>query len=291
MRVRHLFFCTALYASLGHSLPASAQSTSTLEGDIAAPNAHGAAPMSAPDYDDHAYHVADDDQDAQDASALTALQAPPTDHEQMVGTFGVGLFGVLRLPIFGVPTDCEAGVTCTAPADASLTAPMIGARYWFSEGVGIEGAVAFTVSSAPDKFETRDSADGDSYADFGLGLHAGLPLALAYSQHFTFEVVPLLNLGMTTASFESAADGSTFDMSGFLLAAGATVGGEIHFGFLGIPQLALQGTVGLVIQHVSRSAEDNSRNTWTSRRAGVQTTLGNAPWDIFTGNVAAIYYF
>ena len=44
-------------------------------------------------------------------------------------------------------------------------------------------------------------------------------------------------------------------MSGFLIELGGKVGAEIHFGFIDLPQLALQGTLGLMIRHESRSAD------------------------------------
>jgi hypothetical protein len=63
---------------------------------------------------------------------------------------------------------------------------------------------------------------------------------------------------------------------------------------MGIPQLALQGSVGVGL------AVDNTK--WTDNLNGIETSVSdsdttistsvqNSPWGIFTSNVAALYYF
>ncbi|HEY3500380.1 MAG TPA: hypothetical protein VGK73_37065, partial [Polyangiaceae bacterium] len=132
----------------------------------------------------------------------------------------------------------------------------------------------------------------------GFNIHGGVPLALASAGHFTFEVVPELNVGFGSFSTDpNGEDEGDVSMSGFHLDVGARVGAEIHFGFIQLPQLALQGSVGLQL------AIDNGKTTnstpvdpdpdveVSSRRTAFQTTVGNNPWDIFTGNISALYYF
>lgn len=77
---------------------------------------------------------------------------------------------------------------------------------------------------------------------------------------------------------------------------GARIGTEIQFGFIGIPELALQASVGLNFQHSVWHASNPAKGT-TKDAAASQTstefgtTVQSDPWAIFTNNIAAIYYF
>jgi hypothetical protein len=123
---------------------------------------------------------------------------------------------------------------------------------------------------------------------FGMGLHAALPLVFATSAHFAFEVVPELNFGFVSGSQDLGMD--KISLSGVMLQLGARVGAEIQFGFIDIPQLALQGTVGLHMTYEGRSASVGNMQTSTSNFS-LLTTVQDSPWRIFTSNLAAIYYF
>jgi hypothetical protein len=69
---------------------------------------------------------------------------------------------------------------------------------------------------------------------------------------------------------------------------GARAGSEIHFGFMGIPQLSLQGSVGVRLNMNSTSGDPGDNST---SHFDLATTVGDNPWNIFTSNVAALYYF
>jgi hypothetical protein len=127
-------------------------------------------------------------------------------------------------------------------------------------------------------------------------LHAGVPLSLASEKHYSFQIVPEANIGFGSSTVQiPATPGAEDEHSGFHLDLGARAGAEVHFGFINIPQLSLQGSVGVQLAVDSRST--------TQRRPGVaevsldrnttvfQTTVGNSPWEIFTGGVSAFYYF
>ncbi|MET0387968.1 MAG: hypothetical protein ABW321_18495 [Polyangiales bacterium] len=206
-----------------------------------------------------------------------------TDHASVVGHFGVGWFGIFDLPIAGAT---EAG----ADFNGTVTAPAIGARYWLSERLGIEGALGIGVTSGGVTTQVGNvSTTVDSPSVFGLALHGGLPLVFATTSHFAFQLVPELNFGFTSGGFETA--GGDVDVSGILLQVGARVGAEIQFGFIGIPQLSLQGTVGLHLSYQGRSASFGENNEVSSSSFRFGTTVQDEPWDIFAGNIAAIYYF
>jgi hypothetical protein len=202
-----------------------------------------------------------------------------SDHELFVGRFGIGFFGVLSVPIMG----CGEAAACVPNGDATVPAPTIGGRWWWKEEMGIEAALGLYFAS-----ESFPAADVNQ---FGFALHGGLPLALVDSGHFVFELVPQLNLGFASGSHESTGPGGVnTDTSGFLFELGARTGAEIHFGFIDIPQLSLQGTLGLMIRHESRSAETGGATVDTNSTS-FATGVDGAPWAIFTGALTAIYYY
>src|SRR6185436_12015249 len=100
----------------------------------------------------------------------------------------------------------------------------------------------------------------DDPAALGFAIHGGVPLAFAYGKHYKFLLVPELNLGLTTRTekAQNLAPGAPvpgdIHRSGMLLDLGARIGTEIQFGFIGIPELALQASVGLLFRY------DKARN-------------------------------
>ena len=199
---------------------------------------------------------------AQEAVKVAVVETG-NDHDQAVGHFAVGYFGVSNLPL-GTP----GGNGATAVSQGTIVAPVIGARYWLSQRLGIDAGVGFS----------------DSSAGWGFALHGGVPLALATSKHMTFELIPEATVAFAGNSV------ATTSYSGFRLDVGARIGGEIQFGFIGIPQLALQATVGVYLEHdswgVSTPANSGSISATT-----LSTSVGSNPWGIFTDNVSALYYF
>jgi len=172
-------------------------------------------------------------------SAVARASYGATDHAGVVHHYGVGLLGVLPVPGGGSSTDV----------------PVIGGRYWLRDELGLEAGVGLNFGSNPSRAL--------------LGVHAGVPYVLATASHFAFEVIPEADIGFAAQKDQ--------DFS-FWLHVGARVGAEIQFGFIGIPQLALQGTVGA--------------GMWvTDDEFRLETTAQRSPWDIFTGGVAALYYF
>jgi hypothetical protein len=126
-------------------------------------------------------------------------------------------------------------------------------------------------------------------------LHAGVPLSLASSQHFSFQIVPELNIGMASATQELGPPEPDNELSGFHLDVGARAGAELHFGFIVVPQLSLQGGVGLAFAIDNTSASNGGGSDPESeiedKTTSFGTTLAGNPWDIFTGNISALYYF
>jgi len=211
-----------------------------------------------------------------------------SDHDQMVGRLAVGYLGRATVGAGAAP----AGGAAVSPEGYAMvgSAPVIGIRYWINSMIGIDAGLGLALIGG--SFETEDpNTDGDLDSFSGFLFHAGVPLALASADHFTFEIVPEANIGI--GSGEQDDGGNTLDHSGFHLDIGARAGAEIHFGFIKIPQLSLQASVGLLfaLDSASTDIEDGAPASVSGSRTALQTTVGSNPWNIFTSNVAALYYF
>ncbi len=202
------------------------------------------------------------------AAPQAAAVAGNSDHDAVVGRLAVGYLGRTNIAIQG---------------GGNVPVPVVGVRYWLSDMLGIDAGVGFGFGSSSNTAAGM-STDGPSV--HGFMLHGGVPLSLASAGHFSFQIVPELNLGFAGSSATVA--GVDTSQSGFHLDVGARAGAEIHFGFINVPQLALQGGVGLRMNIDSTSSDpvDNGGSAWN-----IGTNVGDNPWNIFTSNVAALYYF
>ena len=232
-------------------------------------------------------------------STTTTTQSEPVrkddgiaDHEKVVGKFGVMYFGVSQQPIAGPGAAEAAGATNRA----QVQMPYIGARYWLQERLGIDVGLGFNFFSSSRSVEQGpQTTDTDEPAVLALGLHGGLPLVFAYGKHYKFLLVPELNIGYATQT-DAIPQQADIHRYGFRLDVGARVGTEIQFGFIGIPELALQASVGLNFRHQTwGSSQDAFGNTparaSSSRQTDLGTTVQSDPWALFVNNISAIYYF
>jgi len=197
-----------------------------------------------------------------------------TDHAAVVRRFGVGYMGRRTMII--------------SPAGDTQDAPIIGVRYWLDPMIGIDAGIGLLFSGGS---TTTGNASTDLQGYTVFMLHGGVPLALAGSKHFSFQVIPELNFGLS-GSKSPAPGGQSNDLSGIHFDIGARAGGEVQFGFIGIPELSLQAGVGLAFSYDHSKLTPpgggaaNSLNT-----TSFGTSVGNNPWNIFTSNIAALYYF
>lgn len=210
------------------------------------------------------------------AAPQAAAVAGNSDHDAVVGRLAIGYLGRNGIEI-------GAGAL-PGGAAAVVDAPVIGVRYWLSDMLGIDAGIGFGFSSGSDKDMNGVSTDRPSYHLFMI--HGGVPLSLASAGHFSFQVIPELNLGFAGAS--ATVGGADASVSGFHLDLGARAGAEIHFGFINVPQLSLQGSVGVRMNMNSTSVDPGDAGT---SHFDFATTVGDNPWNIFTSNVAALYYF
>jgi hypothetical protein len=212
-----------------------------------------------------------------------------TDHDDVIGRFGLTYFDITNLPI---ANPVVGGGTPAAPTSSNVAAPVVGMRYWFNRrwgldvglGLGVAGGSTESVIGNVDTTVNKTSTTG-------FAIHAGVPIALAYGKHYTFLVIPNTTLGFTTASYTPPTAGAASqDLSGFLFDIGARAGAEIHFGFIGLPQLALQATIGLSFRRsvFKWSSANNSASDGTNTFG---TNVQADPWSIFRDAVSATYYF
>jgi hypothetical protein len=201
--------------------------------------------------------------------------ADAADHASVVRHFGIGYMGRRSIGI-----DFTA-----AQVPITVDAPVIGVRYWLDPMIGIDAGLGLLFSGGSVK-AGNVSTDTQGYTVFML--HGGVPLALAGSKHFSFQIAPELNLCFASSKRAGTGD----DLSGFHFDIGARAGTEIQFGFIGIPELSLQAGVGLALSYdrIKDSAPAPGGPVVLSHTE-LGTSVGDNPWNIFTGNIAALYYF
>ena len=216
-------------------------------------------------------------------AATPAVGAEGTDHSKFVGHFAIGYLGTSQIPL---------GATAAGGFGGSVTAPAIGGRYWLNEKMGIDAGLGFAFSTGSSEVKNGGTTvTNDGASPFGLLLHGGVPLALAQGKHYTFEVIPELNVGFASQTIKGQNNNPDTTLSGFRLDLGARAGAEVHFGFIGVPELALQGPVGLQFATQSAKTAVGDNNSVSVSATGVSTTVQAAPWAIFTNNISALYYF
>lgn len=224
-----------------------------------------------------------------------------TDHEKVIGHLGVGYLGLTQLPIGSGDGGGGGGAGGFSHARATLDAPVIGVRYWMSEKMGIDAGLGFTMfSSSNDTVNNNVTTTTDGPAAVGVALHGGIPLAFAYAKHYKFLLIPEVNLGYARRGEKQNGNPAPPDIvrTGLRIDAGARVGAEIQFGFIGVPELALQASVGLNFRYQNwKSSQAASAPVVPSERSSsdtqtsIGTTVQSDPWALFVNNISAIYYF
>jgi hypothetical protein len=228
-------------------------------------------------------------------AAAPAADPNGSDHDSVVGHLAVGYLG-------------RQGMLMATPGGtAQQQAPIIGIRYWIDPLIGIDAGIGLSISSSSTT-PPAPAAEQKNFAPTVFMIHGGVPLALTSSKHFSFQIIPELNFGTASGSFQQAPNaagmptGPKTSFSGTHFDIGARAGAEIHFGFMGIPQLSLQAGVGLAFATDSTKATTDAFTdpvtmavtpgaTTKTSASSLATSVGDNPWNIFTTNVAALYYF
>jgi hypothetical protein len=216
-----------------------------------------------------------------------------SDHEAVVGKIGFGLLGLAEVPV-----GTQSGSTQTIAN--SLTAPVIGTRYWFGDRAGFEAGLGFMIRGG-----SVDDSTGNKGGDVkarAFALHGGLPISIAYGAHYNVLAIPYIGLGFGKATDGRGDAASANDVygKGFLFEAGLRAGVELQLGAIGLEGFALQLTAGLRLRYEKRTANipilDNNPATPPSydqhTKAWVfETSPGSSLGSAVTGCLAALYYF
>jgi len=255
-----------------------------------------------------AFGAEDDDEDEDKTEAAKPTPAPVTaapvvavveapkplggsDHSQMVGRFGVSWFGVSSIPIAtGTPAG-NGDIPAVAPGGpASVSTPALGVRYWLTDRIGVDAGAGFSLSTGGFRNVTTG---GDKQTVFSMLAHAGMPFALATGKHISLQLIPEMNLGFAISSVEPVQQPNpppNASLTGVRFDLGARIGGEVHFGFMGIPELSLEGSVGAFMTYQATKIQVGEAFASQSNLL-VTTASYQNPWDIFTSYVRARYYF
>jgi hypothetical protein len=226
------------------------------------------------------------------AHAQDAKEDATTDHSRVVGHIGVGYFGQIPMPL-----GSGAGGGVPAPLVAAIPLELVGVRYWFNDGVGLDVALGLGIQSGSN---TANGTSVDRPSVFGLGFHVGVPIALYSGKHYTFVIIPQVRFGHESETVKppvgSPAGTPDTSHTGNHFQIGAAAGGIFHFGFLGIPQLTLDATVGLYADVTGGSTKfpagaGGGTNDTSFSQLALATSVAHQPWNIFFTNVAAIYHF
>ncbi len=216
------------------------------------------------------------------ATTTTATTTAPTaaasdtatDHSLVVGRMGASYFGQ-----YDVPFGTLAGKAATQ---------VVGVRYWTSDSLAIDVGLGFGTVSGSTK---SGSTTVDNPSLLAFSLMGGVPITMLQAKHYTFFIEPQLRFGYATQSIKPAGGGDETKNTGYRVVAGATVGAEIQFGFIGIPHLALDATLGLGADIASATTKTGANPETTGSSTGLGTAAFASPWNIFNSNVAARYYF
>lgn len=233
------------------------------------------------------------------STAATPIAAKPEDdspdHERFIGHFAVGYFGISQIPIATATAALPGATLPNGYGAGSVTSPIIGARYWLRRGLGIDAGIGIGYTGGGTTTvagNTTTTVSGPSA--FGFALHAGVPFALAEGHHYVFEFVPETTFGFATGGVKGQAVGNQAgpdtSVNGVRFNLGARIGAELHFGFIGVPELALQASIGLYFQYGSYSAS-TANNSISTNGTSFATTVNGDPWAIFADTISALYYF
>lgn len=216
-----------------------------------------------------------------------------SDHEAVVGDIGIGLLGLAEVPV-GFDTGSARSV------DTVLTAPVIGTRYWIGDRFGLEAGLGFMFRGG----NITDSAGNKgNVSSRAFALHAGLPIALLWGEHYNLIAIPYFGLGFSKATDfrgDALTNNDVFG-KGLLFEAGIRAGVEVQLGAIGLEGFALQLTAGLRLRIEKTSANIPIPNDdaslppksydLDSTSVVFATSQGSTLGSSVAGCIAALYYF
>jgi hypothetical protein len=195
--------------------------------------------------------------------------AKDSDHAAVVGAWGIEVRPIATtLPVFarrsttGCPaTPGEPGAPCP-----SVPVGLVGVRHWVGSNLALNGGIALALGGGRDAGRLLDSY-------FGVGPSVGASVLLGNWRHLAVAASP--SLSFVTWKAASSADFT------YVADLRADIEGELHFGFIGLPALALSLRSGLLL----RLEHAGDTTLWAAGVAGA-TTLRSLVSDL-----TVRYYF
>jgi hypothetical protein len=234
--------------------------------------------------------------------APVAPVEPPTAVVRLRNSVGIGFFGTSLIdePITG--TFIFNGMGLAPPA--ALSVPLIGVRWWtpLSAGplkrVGVE--VAFGVawlSGSRVTVNNNGQLGNDTDEHLGLGLHAGIPLAIASTEHTVVFIAPEYRFTSNTITPAGAVPLMPGARQGLVAKAFANdlslrAGLELFFGFIGLPNLSIETSVRVGLRWLETTSLPNGQmgSAVVDDSVRANSSLVNNVFDLFTGSIAAKFY-
>lgn len=302
LRFRAVCFCLAVLTTSLATLPARpalAQGDPELgDTDVDDEGAQTEAPPAEPKGNSASWGADTGfNEDTENANDEDDAPRGDTDHASVVGSLGLGIFGLADLPL-PLLTNGKFG--------PSLTAPVLGARYWFSDSLGVDIGLSFIRRSRTDaafKLPTDTTPTGEASSKaYALGIMVGLPIGFAPGKHYVLLVTPHVGIGRTKATDGAVFEGEGDDvfLSAFTLELGVKAGVEVQLGGIGLPQLGLQFNAGFRFRAsfmetnapgpVDMAGNPTDIITENSESV-VEFTPGGTLGQLVSGMIAAIYYF
>ena len=214
--------------------------------------------------------------------------AGDTDHAKV--SFGVSFFGVERFQI------TPFALTTGEDEAYSLPVTTIGVRLWVTEMIGLDVGLGLGIETSSYDDESTPGGDflqGERDGAFALRLQVGLPVALKTYQHFNILLIPEVAFTYGATTYLDSDPDNDINVSAVALDLGVKVGGELQFGFWGVPNLSLQATVGLGFRYASRSLADAGQRPFDE--GGIGQTYSGISLQTFGQQLGSMlrinYYF
>lgn len=184
---------------------------------------------------------------APSAPATSPLPAPPepgpiptndatpaaSDHDAVVGHVGIAA----RRLAPALPLTLRPGQGCATDMSTpcAVTLGAVGARYWMSRNLALNGYLALGTGGG-----SMGGQDLDTY--LGVGPIVGVTLLLANWRHLSIGASPELTVVWFRPAGGDAATTLLVNMN-------AALEGELHFGFVGVPALSIGILAGAALNY------------------------------------------